>query len=976
LYATTVLTLIVIATGARTTFGQNTFPTPSGNVGVGTTSPATLLNVNLGAGDSTYGTGAVRVGGTNNYASLELGIKGPYDGMISTYGNDLHLYAGNWRCNGCSASENHKMWFYTSQSGSSNWNTAKMVLDSTGYLGLGTSSPNSILELQSPTPLLTFNVSTINSFAGLNFFGAGYGTNTLASSKFNGNSGEFRHEAGFTSYGGFHTFFTNGTERLRIDSAGGVGIGVSPSGNYKFEVAGLGAPGTGAKIGTAMIARSGGDYDSVGYNFRPTATSGLYKYDGADTSSRLEFASGGFKFKTAGTGSPDNTISYADAVTILQNGLVGIGTTSPSFLLDVRGPVRTTDQFTSDVSGGGFYQSVAAAGMWGQPNYLRLTNWSDVNKGINIQVSTGNVGIGTPGPVERLEVNGNLKLSGTGNITAAGTIDAAGGLKINGSPITSSQWTTVSGNISYTNGNVGIGTPNPAAGLEVLGSTYSLPASSGTAQTGLITRFRDSRTSGDVVLDLGSAAGTGPGAMWLQSTDMRGLNASYNLLLNPNGGNVGIGIPAPAERLEVSGNLKLSGTGNVTAAGTIDAVGGLKINGSPVTSSQWSTGSGNINYTSGQVGIGTDSPAFLLDVRGPVRTTNQFTSDLSGGGFYQSVAAAGMWGQPDYLRLTNWSDVSKGINIQVSTGNVGVGTPGPTERLEVNGNLTLSGTGNITAAGTIDAIGGLKINGSPITTSQWTTSGSAISYVAGNVGIGVTNPSKPLTVQASNGANAIAINGRSDDYGYLEFFRNDGTTVSGAIYSKTDRVTITDANNTDVLTVKAGSVGIGIAPPSPSNKLHVQGDGKFTGNLTVDGNISAKYQDVAEWVPSSEQLAAGTVVVLDSTKSNQVTSSSVSYDTRVAGVISEQPGITLGEKSDSKVLVATTGRVKVKVDASKGAIHIGDLLVTSDIPGVAMKSEAVSLGGVQFHRPGTLIGKALEPLEKGKGEILVLLSLQ
>ena len=148
------------------------------------------------------------------------------------------------------------------------------------------------------------------------------------------------------------------------------------------------------------------------------------------------------------------------------------------------------------------------------------------------------------------------------------------------------------------------------------------------------------------------------------------------------------------------------------------------------------------------------------------------------------------------------------------------------------------------------------------------------------------------------------------------------------------------------------------------------------GSINLTGTINAKYQDVAEWVPSSEQLAAGTVVVLDSTKSNQVISSSVSYDTRVAGVISAQPGIALGEKSDSKVLVATTGRVKVKVDASKGPIHIGDLLVTSDVPGVAMKSEAVNLGGVQFHRPGTLIGKALEPLEKGKGEILVLLSLQ
>ena len=93
-------------------------------------------------------------------------------------------------------------------------------------------------------------------------------------------------------------------------------------------------------------------------------------------------------------------------------------------------------------------------------------------------------------------------------------------------------------------------------------------------------------------------------------------------------------------------------------------------------------------------------------------------------------------------------------------------------------------------------------------------------------------------------------------------------------------------------------------------------------------------------------------------------------------MISAQPGITLGEKSNSKVLVATTGRVKVKVDASKGPIHIGDLLVTSDVPGVAMKSEPVEFAGRKMHMPGTLIGKALEPLEKGSGEILVLLSLQ
>ena len=133
---------------------------------------------------------------------------------------------------------------------------------------------------------------------------------------------------------------------------------------------------------------------------------------------------------------------------------------------------------------------------------------------------------------------------------------------------------------------------------------------------------------------------------------------------------------------------------------------------------------------------------------------------------------------------------------------------------------------------------------------------------------------------------------------------------------------------------------------------------------------------MAEWVESSQTLPAGTVVVLDSTKSNQVTSSTQAYYTPVAGVISEQPGIALGESGDNKVLVATTGRVRVKVDASKGPIHIGDLLVTSDTPGAAMKSQPVNIGGVQLHRPGTLIGKALEPLAKGTGEILVLLSLQ
>ena len=93
-------------------------------------------------------------------------------------------------------------------------------------------------------------------------------------------------------------------------------------------------------------------------------------------------------------------------------------------------------------------------------------------------------------------------------------------------------------------------------------------------------------------------------------------------------------------------------------------------------------------------------------------------------------------------------------------------------------------------------------------------------------------------------------------------------------------------------------------------------------------------------------------------------------------MVSSRPGLLLGEAGDSKVKVAHSGRVKVKVDATYGPIAVGDLLVTSDTPGHAMRSRPVELGGTSIHRPGTLLGKALEPLDAGQGEILVLITLQ
>jgi hypothetical protein len=172
----------------------------------------------------------------------------------------------------------------------------------------------------------------------------------------------------------------------------------------------------------------------------------------------------------------------------------------------------------------------------------------------------------------------------------------------------------------------------------------------------------------------------------------------------------------------------------------------------------------------------------------------------------------------------------------------------------------------------------------------------------------------------------------------------------------------------------SGNVGIG-TPPSPTYKLAVAGSANFTGPVT-GSNISAHFQDVAEWVTGTGDLPPATVVVVQKHPMNSVTASTSAYDTAVAGVVSAQPGISLGIPGPDMVQVATTGRVKVRVDASRAPIEVGDLLVTSDTAGMAMRSEPMVVNGRTFHQPGTLIGKALEPLAKGSGEILVLLSLQ
>lgn len=248
----------------------------------------------------------------------------------------------------------------------------------------------------------------------------------------------------------------------------------------------------------------------------------------------------------------------------------------------------------------------------------------------------------------------------------------------------------------------------------------------------------------------------------------------------------------------------------------------------------------------------------------------------------------------------------------------------------------------------------------------------------GRVGIGTQNPQLLLHIYDASSAFAEIDRGANGNSGVVLRTAGDNSTqwIIGEHGTNNDLQIVSPSYTTPRLVIEQTTGNVGIGAAVTTAKLTVGGNIVANGSITGATVVNATYQDLAEWVPASADLDPGTVVVLDGSHDNQVRSSSDAYDTAVAGVVSANPGLLLGKEGASKEKIATTGRVKVHVDATAAPVAIGDLLVTSERSGFAMKSQPMTIGGRKLHQPGTIIGKALEPLNGGTGDILVLLSLQ
>lgn len=438
-----------------------------------------------------------------------------------------------------------------------------------------------------------------------------------------------------------------------------------------------------------------------------------------------------------------------------------------------------------------------------------------------IWVQTGNVGIGTSVPQQRLEVNGGIRIGNS-------IIQAPGSLRYNGNNFegyNGTSWVQLNGGGSPDNwGTQSVVTDQTLSGNGTLGSPLSI-ASQG-AVTGSVLKWNGTTwspgndlqgtTNTDwAPLGSGNIGNTNTGAVYIGAADPSG-KLNVNNGVYPNGINsssndgTGSGVYGANTNagIGVSGENFGLGTGIGVKGYSIHGIGGL-----------FSSDDGKALITEqGNIGFGVSSPQEKLEINGAIVIGNSSTALPSNGtmrytptnGF--EIRHANAWSA-----IKNFWNSNNGIDAyNLNSGNVGIGTSTPGAKLEVSGQVKITG--------------GTPGNGKVLTSdanglASWQTPNVGTSYNAGS-GISITgntisnsgdlsntNEIQTLsltgnTLSLSSGGGAVTLPSGGTNYTAGNGINISGSVISNAgdLSNSNELQTLSKSGNTISLSNGGGSV--------------------------------------------------------------------------------------------------------------------------------------------------------------------------
>jgi len=636
----------------------------TGNVGIGTTIPSYKLDVR--------GEVAVGTAGSTNQIHYVATPVADSDAATKGYADSIITAGSYWTK---TASDDH------------------IYNNNTGNVGIGTTVP---------TSKLTINSSSSDSTGGIRLMG-----NTTPADISYWSERQFAMQ-----YGGVYknTIDSNG---VSFFNGGNVGIGTTVPvellhlkkdqaayTNIKIENVNSAGAAQVFMINDLSSAYTQGLYGSTHEAYGAVSANGGFTYfNGAGGLTLMaDNVAGIIKFATGGNG---------EKMRLNNSGMLGIGTTIPSYKLDVRGEISAgangatnqihyvaTPAASSDAATKGYVDSAITGG----DNDWELVGGGDPTLAGDIY-HTGNVGIGTTSPI-----NGKLEVE-----SSIASMPAIYGK--------SSVWDGIQG-VSVTSGKYGV-------------YGYADTVGVGTAAAGVYGATGSDGKSGVYGYSIGGTGGYGIygqnastngtgvyGVTGTSGTAIYGLAGSGGYAGIFMGGNVGIGTTGPTHTLQVNG-YNTTGTSVINTGGNYNFTNppttyprslGLGIISGPVTAdiplsglTDWKAGYG------GYIGIWSDVTAATegsTNAAGVVSILRGTPTGSNAFGFYSDLSNfSGAGGN------TKYGIYSTGETYDYFAGNVGIGTTNPITDLYVNGTAQINDQLNMNGA---DIIGVDKLTVSTI----------------------------------------------------------------------------------------------------------------------------------------------------------------------------------------------------------------------------------------------------------------------